>query len=318
MEIGFKQKSIADALFDTDYQTKIAAENWLNIAGRDFRLIGKAVRIGRALDNDIVIDDRSCSRYHVMITIEGGQIVIEDLKSRNGIRVNGKKLDRASLTDNDIIEVGDLRGVFFQRLKDPTQKHKKIPVKENSKVSKNPHVQDEVSDLSLIQKMGGLKDKWQSLQFKQRLMIIAVAPIVILMAIMFLGGGAEPVAQRQAVTAKVVTLSEDQIVDVVVNKQVFDRCQEYEDLGNFKQARKCFEALPLNREVFGVLNRVLTRQAQLTEKRYFEGDQAFKNYYYDLAIIKWQEVLLIGDEGSELVQKAQDGIKDATKKKRLL
>jgi len=317
MEIGFKQKSIADALFDTDYQTKIAAENWLNIAGRDFRLIGKTIRIGRALDNDIVVEDRSCSRYHVMITIDGGQIIIEDLKSRNGIRVNGKKLDRATLKDNDIIEVGDLRGVFFQWLKDPTQKHKKIPVKENSKVSRNPQVQNDISSLSLIQKMG-LKEKWEALQPKHRLTIIAVAPVFILLAIMLLGGSSEPAVQRQAVTAKIVTLSEDQIVDVVVNKQIFDRCQEYEDLGNFKQSRKCFEALPLNREVFGALNRVLTRQAQLTEKRYLEGDQAFKNYYYDLAIIKWQEVLLIGDEGSDLVQKAQDGIKDAMEKKRLL
>ena len=56
---------------NTQYETKVASELWLNIGGRDYRLVGKTIRIGRALDNDIIIDHISCSRYHTIITISG-------------------------------------------------------------------------------------------------------------------------------------------------------------------------------------------------------------------------------------------------------
>jgi hypothetical protein len=47
---------------------------------------GSQLRIGRALDNDLVIDDAHCAAYHACLTIDvDGHAVLEDLNTRNGI-----------------------------------------------------------------------------------------------------------------------------------------------------------------------------------------------------------------------------------------
>jgi pSer/pThr/pTyr-binding forkhead associated (FHA) protein len=110
-----KTKSKSSEGRQTSLNTKVAAELWLNIGGRDYRLVGRTIRIGRALDNDIVLEHISVSRYHAMISIANSKMLFEDLKSRNGVRVNGKKAKRAELKDNDEIRIGDLAGVYFQK-----------------------------------------------------------------------------------------------------------------------------------------------------------------------------------------------------------
>src|SRR5258708_7903286 len=89
----------------TQFQSKAASELWLNIAGRDYRLVGKSIRIGRAPDNDIVVDHKSCSRYHALITLQNNQVIIEDLKSRNGVKVNSAPIRIAELKGSDQIRV---------------------------------------------------------------------------------------------------------------------------------------------------------------------------------------------------------------------
>ena len=47
---------------------------------------GTQIRIGRALDNDLVIDDAHCAGYHACLSIDAdGHAVLEDLNTRNGI-----------------------------------------------------------------------------------------------------------------------------------------------------------------------------------------------------------------------------------------
>jgi hypothetical protein len=45
------------------------------------------LRIGRALDNDFVIDDPHCAPYHALLTVEaeGNSALLKDLNTRNGI-----------------------------------------------------------------------------------------------------------------------------------------------------------------------------------------------------------------------------------------
>ena len=47
------------------------------------------VVIGRHVDSDFVIDDRTVSRRHAAIHREGYTWIVEDLGSKNGTRVNG-------------------------------------------------------------------------------------------------------------------------------------------------------------------------------------------------------------------------------------
>ena len=55
------------------------------------RLAGRPVRLGRDSKNDIVLDDKSVSRFHAEIRPEGDKYFIVDLKSRNGVWVNGQQ-----------------------------------------------------------------------------------------------------------------------------------------------------------------------------------------------------------------------------------
>ena len=66
------------------------------------------VRIGRDSQNDLVLDDPSkgVSRFHAEIHEAGGVFTIADLNSRNGIWVDGKRVQRATLTNGVAVRLG--------------------------------------------------------------------------------------------------------------------------------------------------------------------------------------------------------------------
>ena len=65
-------------------------------------------RIGRGDQNDIVLPDpaRGVSRLHAQLVYEGGQFVVCDLDSQNGIWLEGKKIHRAALTPGVAVTLG--------------------------------------------------------------------------------------------------------------------------------------------------------------------------------------------------------------------
>lgn len=67
------------------------------------------VRIGRARDNEIVVENLSVSRHHCRVEFIDNQYVLIDNGSANGIFVNGNKINRSELADNDIISIGKHR-----------------------------------------------------------------------------------------------------------------------------------------------------------------------------------------------------------------
>ncbi|MEI6079991.1 MAG: FHA domain-containing protein [bacterium] len=78
-----------------------------NEAGAQFRIAGARVLFGRAADCDVVITDPSVSRNHAeLIKAEGGYI-LKDLKSSNGVFVNGKKVADHYLASGDVFTIGN-------------------------------------------------------------------------------------------------------------------------------------------------------------------------------------------------------------------
>lgn len=67
-----------------------------------------AVRIGRAPDNDLVVDDLVISRHHAELrALPDGRYEIADLGSHNGTYLNGARLTRpASIGEGDIVGIG--------------------------------------------------------------------------------------------------------------------------------------------------------------------------------------------------------------------
>ena len=63
--------------------------------------------IGRATDNDLVLDDLAVSRYHAIMQNSGdGKYEITDLDSHNGTFVNGQPISSAAITERDTIGIG--------------------------------------------------------------------------------------------------------------------------------------------------------------------------------------------------------------------
>jgi hypothetical protein len=75
---------------------------------QEFEFQAERVTIGRDADNDIRLGDLTVSRRHGQLKREaGGRYFIENLKSRNGIRLNGHKISQpTALTDGDQLKVG--------------------------------------------------------------------------------------------------------------------------------------------------------------------------------------------------------------------
>jgi pSer/pThr/pTyr-binding forkhead associated (FHA) protein len=57
--------------------------------------------IGRSEDCDLRIDHKSVSKLHCVITRTDGLLMLRDLGSTNGTRVNGQRVRRATLLPND-------------------------------------------------------------------------------------------------------------------------------------------------------------------------------------------------------------------------
>jgi ABC transport system ATP-binding/permease protein len=71
-----------------------------------------AITVGRATDNDIVIPDVLASRHHATLVPTQSGTEIRDERSINGTFVNGNRVDRALLGDNDVVTIGNVDLVF--------------------------------------------------------------------------------------------------------------------------------------------------------------------------------------------------------------
>jgi predicted Zn finger-like uncharacterized protein len=77
-----------------------------NLTGQEYPLSVAEMTVGRS-GTDINVDDPEVSRKHCRIKVFGDRIVILDLKSTNGTKVNGKKVMTASLGVSESFTIGN-------------------------------------------------------------------------------------------------------------------------------------------------------------------------------------------------------------------
>jgi pSer/pThr/pTyr-binding forkhead associated (FHA) protein len=66
--------------------------------------------LGRSPYCSVVLTSPTVSRQHAALTLEGSQLTVGDLGSRNGTRVNGSLItDRTRLKPGDLITIGSCR-----------------------------------------------------------------------------------------------------------------------------------------------------------------------------------------------------------------
>src|SRR5687767_13257295 len=69
-------------------------------------LDGDEIRLGRGSDNDVVLPDFSVSRRHAALRREPGGWFLYDLKSTNGVQVNGVTVKKAPIKAADHLKIG--------------------------------------------------------------------------------------------------------------------------------------------------------------------------------------------------------------------
>ncbi len=80
--------------------------------GRIFRDLSIPVTIGREEGNLLRLNDERVSRYHAKVQQEDEDIILTDLDSTNGTRVNGMPIQIRRLRPGDQIELGRSRLLF--------------------------------------------------------------------------------------------------------------------------------------------------------------------------------------------------------------
>jgi len=83
-------------------------------AGQSIPLATPVVRLGRAPECEIPLDDITVSRRHAEIRRDGGRYFVSDVGSLNGTYVNQQRIDDdVELQHGDELQVGKFRLVFF-------------------------------------------------------------------------------------------------------------------------------------------------------------------------------------------------------------
>jgi hypothetical protein len=74
---------------------------------RRYRVDSLPIRIGRAYDNQIILDDPHTAAHHAVVeATEDGQLVIRDLESRNGVVHQRQRLKELVLGGNTVVRLG--------------------------------------------------------------------------------------------------------------------------------------------------------------------------------------------------------------------
>ncbi|HAH32332.1 MAG TPA: hypothetical protein DCL44_08465 [Elusimicrobia bacterium] len=80
---------------------------------KEIKLDKPVFTIGRKPDNDIPLDHSTVSGHHCKIYSAGGSWFVEDLNSTNGTSVNGKRVLKAGLRQNDAITIVQYSLIFY-------------------------------------------------------------------------------------------------------------------------------------------------------------------------------------------------------------
>jgi pSer/pThr/pTyr-binding forkhead associated (FHA) protein len=74
--------------------------------GRVFRQLPIPVTIGREEGNSLRLNDERISRFHAKVQNEDGDVILTDLESTNGTRVNGVPIQIRCLRPGDLVSIG--------------------------------------------------------------------------------------------------------------------------------------------------------------------------------------------------------------------
>src|SRR3954463_2852847 len=88
--------------------------------GAHIEIAKDLVLVGRKEDCDVRLDHKSVSKLHCVLVKTDGLLLLRDLGSTNGTRVNGQRVRRAALLPNDQLQLASLRYAVLVAADDPS------------------------------------------------------------------------------------------------------------------------------------------------------------------------------------------------------
>ena len=79
---------------------------------RHVNLLQPVISIGRALDNDMVIEDARVSRHHAQLRLRYGRYVLYDLGSSGGTLINGYPVEECVLHSGDVVSFAGVQVIY--------------------------------------------------------------------------------------------------------------------------------------------------------------------------------------------------------------
>ncbi len=78
-------------------------------------------RLGSLIDNEVVLPANGVSRLHARLSVAGGELEIEDLASKNGTFVAGRRVDRVRIAAGQVVRFGPVALVFQEFHRDDAE-----------------------------------------------------------------------------------------------------------------------------------------------------------------------------------------------------
>lgn len=80
---------------------------------REYPIDKDSISIGRKHGNDIQLNDLTVSGRHALIVTMGEHVYVDDLGSTNGTLLNGTRITKTLLMQNDVIQIGNYQLTYF-------------------------------------------------------------------------------------------------------------------------------------------------------------------------------------------------------------
>jgi pSer/pThr/pTyr-binding forkhead associated (FHA) protein len=77
--------------------------------GAPIEIVKDLLLVGRKEDCDLRLDHKSISKQHCVLVKTDGLLLVRDLGSTNGTRVNGQRIRRAALLPSDQLQIASLK-----------------------------------------------------------------------------------------------------------------------------------------------------------------------------------------------------------------
>ncbi len=88
---------------------------------RHVALVKPVITLGRALDNDVVVDDPRVSRHHAQLRVRQGRYVLYDTGSSGGTFANNQPVSEVMLSAGDVISLAGVQIIFGEDTPTPPQ-----------------------------------------------------------------------------------------------------------------------------------------------------------------------------------------------------